>query len=119
MLSWLREKNQNKQALFNVIAPVAFWSYDLRSVKQIPDAALIEAVLLHGNDPLRQRLLRIYSRNRVKRVWERNLVIKGKNFLDLNKKIASNLLHISEPEKYIAKAYSKYNLYARFSSANA
>ncbi len=103
-------------ALARVIAPYAFWSFQPLNSSKISDDKLIEAVLVHGNDPLRKRLLRLFSEDKIKSIWEQKLVIQGCRLHDLNRKIASELLHISNPEDHIQQAYKKYNLYDRFSA---
>jgi hypothetical protein len=119
MLNRLAHKAILKKALQNVIASEAFWSFDINKIESVPDENLIEAVLVHGNDPLRKRLLDIYSKRMVRRIWEKKVVIRGNNYQFLNQKIASDLLKISNPEEYIKQAYSKYNLYDRLSSSHS
>jgi hypothetical protein len=91
-----------------VIAPYAYWSFHVVDPSQISDEKLIEAVLVHGNDPLKKRLLGIFSANKVRSIWEHKLIIQDARLHDLNKKIASELLHISNPESHIRQAYKKY-----------
>ncbi len=109
-------RNKLKIALARVIAPYAFWSYASVNPSEVSDENLIEAVLIHGNDPLKNRLLKIFSKSRVKRVWEQKLVIQDSRLFQLNRKIASELLHLNNPEQHIQQAYKKYNLYDRFSA---
>lgn len=111
-------KNKQKKALLHVIAPLAFWSYDNKKLNQIPDSSLIQAVLIHGNDPLRKRLFNIFPHWKIKKVWEQEIVISGSRYTSLNKKIAADFLRIADPDRYIEEAYSKHNLYDRFSSAH-
>ncbi len=105
-----------KIALARVIAPYAFWPYAPVNPSDISDESLIEAVLIHGNDPLKNRLLQIFSKNKIKDVWEQKLVIQDSRLFQLNRKIASELLQLSNPERHIQQAYKKYNLYDRFSA---
>ncbi len=105
-----------KIALARVIAPYAYWSFQLVDPSKISDDNLIEAVLVHGNDPLKKRLLEIFSADKIRSIWEQKLVIQDSRLHDLNRKIASELLHISNPEYHIQQAYKKYNLYDRFSA---
>jgi hypothetical protein len=112
-------KSSQRKALSNVIAPLAFWSYEKRNLKKVDDSQLIEAVLIHGNDALRKRLFKVYSSKKIQKIWEREIIIRGAHYSELNKKIASQYLNISNPDQYIARAYAKFNLYDRFSSADA
>ena len=108
---------KSKIALGRVIAPLAFWSY--RAIdfeKGIPDELLIEAILVNGNDPLRKRLFKLYKSGEIKNVWKEKVIIQGPRLDFLNQKIAKDFFNIVDPEKYIRRAYSKNNLYARFSS---
>jgi hypothetical protein len=117
MRAWGKYKDLKRKALAKVIAPYAFWSYEpLSDPSKISDEKLIEAVLLHGNDPLRMHLLSLFSKSKIKDIWEQRLIIQGSRIYNVNKRIASNLLHIANPEYYIQQAYKKHNLYDRFSA---
>lgn len=108
---------KSKIALGRVIAPLAFWSYDETSLKnRIPDELLIEAVLVHGNDPLRIRLFKLYKSDEIKIVWKNKLIIQGPRLDFLNQKIAKEYFGIADPKRYIRRVYNTNNLYARFSS---
>ena len=105
-----------KIALGRVMAPLAFWSFEPKEIeKGLPDKVLIEAVLLHGNDPLRKRLLGIFDLSEIKKVWEERLIIQGPRLQILNRKIAKDIFGISDPSEFIRRSYRKHNLYARFS----
>lgn len=110
------DRNKLKIALARVIAPYAFWSYASVNPSEISDENLIEAVLIHGNDPLKNRLFQIFSKSKIRSVWEQKLVIQDSRLFHLNRKIASELLHLNNPEHHIQQAYKKYNLYDRFSA---
>jgi hypothetical protein len=110
------KRNKYKAALARAIVPYAFWSYSSVNASEISDENLIEAVLLHGNNPLKFRLFKIFSENKIRNVWEKKLVIQDSRLHILNRKIASELFHINNPEDHIQQAYKKYNLYDRFSA---
>lgn len=105
-----------KVALARVIAPYAYWSYLPVNPSKIPDEKLIEAVLIYGNDPLKSRLFKLFNEAKIRNVWEQKLVIQDYRLHNINKKIASEFLHLSDPEYHIQQAYKKYNLYDRFSA---
>ena len=105
-----------KIALARVIAPYAFWSFERVNPSEVSDEKLIEAVLIHGNDPLRKRLLKLFNEDKIKDIWERKLIIQGSRLHKVNRKIAQDLLHIPNPQRYIQQAYKKHNLYDRFSA---
>ena len=105
-----------KVALTRVIAPYAFWSYLPMNSPKVSDERLIEAVLIHGNDPLKSRLFRLFNEKKIRDVWEQKLVIQDSRLHDVNRKIASEFLHLANPEYHIEQAYKKYNLYDRFSA---
>jgi len=113
---WWPNRRKLKIALARVIAPKAFWSYSAFNPSEISDESLIEAVLIHGNNPLKNRLFKIYNQNKIKRVWEQRLVIQEPRLHELNKYIASDLFHLNNPELAIQQAYKKYNLYDKFSA---
>jgi hypothetical protein len=115
MVGKIFNRKRVKIALAKVIAPFAFWSYEPVNLSKIPDERLIEAVLLYGNDPLKKHLLSLFSLKKIKSIWEQKLVIQDSRLHDLNRKIASELLHLPNPELHIQQAYKKYNLYDRFS----
>lgn len=108
---------KSKIALGRVIAPLAFWSLkDMDSENKISDELLIEAVLVHGNDPLRRRLFRLFKPSMIKNVWKEKIIIQGPRLDFLNQKIAKDYFGIVDAKKYVRRIYSKINLYARFSS---
>ena len=111
----IADRNKYRAAIVRAIAPYTFWSYSAVDPSEISDENLIEAVLVDGDDPLKSRLFRIFSKNKIRNVWERRLVIQDARLHILNRKIASELLHLNNPEDYIQRAYKKYNLYERFS----
>jgi hypothetical protein len=108
--------HQKKCALIQAIAEKAFWSYAAISPSKISDEKLIEKVLVYGGDQERNDLLSIYSSRKVQRVWEQKLIIQEPRLHHLNRKLAVEYFHISNPEDHISNAYRKYNLYDRFSA---
>lgn len=108
--------SQKKRALVHAIAEKAFWSYPEISPSKVSDGKLIEKVLVHGNDQERNELLSIYPSQKVQKVWERKLIIQEPRLHQLNRKLAVDFFHISNPEDHISNSYRKYNLYDRFSA---
>jgi hypothetical protein len=112
--------NRDKRsALVRAMAKKAFWSYPAMAPSKVPDGKLIEKVLIHGNDEQRKELFSLFPEDKIKRVWERRLIIQEPRLHSLNRKIASSFFHIADPEDHIQRSYQKYNLYARFSAKNA
>ncbi len=107
--------NVKKRALIEAVAKKAFWSYCKITPSKVADGKLIEKVLVHGDDAQRFALLELFPVEKIQKVWERQLIIQEPRLHDLNRKIASSLFHISNPEEHISKSYKKYNLYDRFS----
>lgn len=107
--------HESKRALFEAIAKKAFWSYEKIVPTSVSDGKLIEKVLIYGDDALRIELLRIFPLDKIKRVWERKLIIQEPRLHDLNARLASSYFHISDPESHIRESYKKYNLHDRFS----
>jgi hypothetical protein len=112
----IADKNKYKTAIARAIAPYAFGSYSSVNPSEISDDNLIEAVLIHGNDSLKNRLFRIFSENKIRNAWEKRLVIQDSRLHILNRKIATELFHLNNPEDHIQRAYKKYNIYDRFSA---
>ncbi|MFZ6013296.1 MAG: hypothetical protein ACOYXT_23345 [Bacteroidota bacterium] len=116
MLKQELHRRKIKAALARVIAPYAYWSYAPIDPFEISDENLIEAVLIHGNDPLKYRLFKLFSKQKIRRVWEQKLIIQDSRLHGLNRKIATEWFHLRNPEHHIQQAYKKYNLYDRFSA---
>ncbi len=112
----LINRELKKMALAKEISPYAHWSYASIDLSDISDENLIEAVLLHGKDPLKRRLFDIYKKDIVKRIWRERLIIQGGRLNNVNQHIASELFQLKNPSDYIQRAYKKHNLYERFSS---
>lgn len=108
-----------RKALVSAMAKKAFWSYPAVAPSKVPDGKLIEKVLIHGNDEQRKELFTLFPAEKIKRVWERRLIIQEPRLHSLNRKIASSFFHIADPEDHIQRSYQKHNLYARFSAKNA
>jgi len=110
---------QKRRSLVEAIAGKAFWSYPKVAPSKVPDGKLIEKVLVYGDDNERQALLDLFPIEKIKKVWERKLIIQEPRLHDFNRQIASSFFHIPNPEAHIQKSYKKYNLYDRFSAKDA
>lgn len=108
-----------RRALVNAMAQKAFWSYGKIAPSKVADGKLIEKVLIHGDDEQRGALFDLFPLDKIRRIWEKRLIIQEPRLHQLNRKLASVFFHISDPEEHISKSYKKYNLYDRFSAKNA
>lgn len=108
-----------KRELVRSIARNAFWSYPEVAPSKVPDSKLIEKVLIYGDDRQRKELLNIFPVEKVRRIWEQNLIIQEPRLSDLNRRLAIELFRIPDPEEHIKRSYQKYNLYDRFSVKNS
>jgi hypothetical protein len=113
------DRNDQRRSLVEAIAKKAFWSYQNIAPSKVPDGKLIEKVLIHGSDEQRKQLFALFPADKIKRVWERRIIIQEPRLHELNRKIASSFFHISDPDDHIRRSYQKYNLYDRFSAKNA
>ena len=107
-----------KRALVQGILRSAFWSYDKILPSKVSDGKLIEKILLYGDEERRRELFQLFPAEKIKRIWEQKLIIQEPRLHDLNRRIASSLFHISDPEAYILRSYQKHNLYDRYRFLN-
>lgn len=81
----------------------AFWSYDLSSHEDIPDAELIEKCFMLLDMEDIDRMFEIYPRKFIFNIWKERMAIQGDYLLRLNIMIAMYYFDIKEPEKFIAR----------------
>lgn len=81
----------------------AFWSYDIKSIDEIPDDEVIEKsfIVLDMDDI--DMMFEIYPRKQIQRVWRERMAIQGEYMKMLNVMIAMYYFGIRNPEKYLAR----------------
>ncbi|GAB1415570.1 hypothetical protein MASR2M117_09760 [Paludibacter sp.] len=101
--------NQLKSILFDKLKDVnAFWSFNAKSINNIPDEILIEKTLIHLDMDDINLLFKMYSSYTIKKVWRNRLVIQGDYYRSLNKLIAGVYFDIKNPEKYINRVINEH-----------
>ena len=79
----------------------AFWSYDVGSIKDVPDDILVELVIMHLDLDDIDKLFIIYPYQFVKNAWIQNVVPLGDRYYVLNKFIAWWYFHMKKPGAYV------------------
>ena len=90
--SYLMEKLRQEHCL---------WSYDIDSVRDMPDDMLIELVMLYLDINEINLLFRIFSYKKMKRAWIENLVAQGERYYNLNYFFAWYYFHAKRPRCYV------------------
>ena len=87
-----------------------FWSYDPKSVtfRNLTDDMLIYKTLVHLDIEEINLLFKIYGKEKIQEVWERELAIQGDYYRRLNKFLAYIYFDITEPEKYLKKIQRRH-----------
>lgn len=91
----------------------AFWSYNVESIKDVPDNLLVELVMLHLDLDDIDKLFELYSFKKVKNAWIRNLVAQGERYYILNRFLAWYYFHVKRPGPYV-KAMATRELNKKF-----
>jgi hypothetical protein len=79
----------------------AFWSYDHKSIKDVPDDILVELVMLHLDLDDIDKLFELYSPKQIKRMWIENVVALGERYYVLNRFLAWYYFHVKRPGAYV------------------
>lgn len=86
----------------------SMWSYDEKSIDQIPDDVLIEKTLVHLDMPEIKILFDIFPKSKIKKVWREQLVPRGDYFRTLNRFFAWYLFDIKKPDAYLKSMETRY-----------
>ena len=81
----------------------AFWSYEPSSVtvNTTPDDLLIEKVLLHLDIDEINTLFAIYPKQRIQKVWEKQMCVHEPRYHNLNVWLAYIYFDINDPQQHI------------------
>ena len=85
-----------------------FWSYQEDTITNIPDDILIEKTLLHLDLEEINKLFKIYSAKKIKRVWLDYLVPQEEYLNTLNRFIAWYYFKIKYPDRYIKSMITRH-----------
>lgn len=80
---------------------IAFWSYNVDAIKDVPDDILIELVMLHLDLDDIDKLFELYPHGVVKKYWIENVVAQGEMFYVLNKFFAWYYFGMKKPGAYV------------------
>jgi len=79
----------------------AFWSYDVTSVKVMPDESLIEQTLLHLDIDELLLLFQLFPKKMIKRVWVNKIVPLEPTYHGLNRLYAFMFFNIKHPDRFL------------------
>ena len=79
----------------------AFWSYQVDSIKDVPDDILVELVMLHLDLDDIDMLFQLYPFPFVKKAWIENVVAQGERYYVLNRFFAWFYFGIKKPGAYV------------------
>lgn len=77
------------------------WSYDQRSIKDIPNDILIELVMLYLDIDDIDLLFQLFPYKEIKQAWLTNCVAQGERFYNLNVFFAWYYFHVKNPRSYV------------------
>jgi hypothetical protein len=100
MLANAEQREVLKQSLIEKVGPWAFQSFSKDKWKDAPDRLIIEGVLLQAKPVVRYELLKIYSLQQIKDVWDKYVVIQ-KLHDHSNLWAAENLFQSRNPYRYV------------------
>lgn len=78
----------------------AFWSYDMSSVKDVPDDILVELVMRYLDVDEISMLFRLYTKKAIKQAWIENLVPDERCY-QMNRFFAWYYFGIKTPGRYV------------------
>lgn len=86
----------------------AFWSYNVDTIKDVPDSILVELVFLHLDLDDIDKLFEIYSSRFIKKAWIENVVPLGDRYYVLNKFFAWYYFHVKRPGAYVKSMETRH-----------
>lgn len=96
------------QLLNSLKAQNCFWSYDTSKIQDVPDDMLIEKVLIHLDLPDIDRLIALYGKNHVKRVFRERLIPQEDYLYTLNRFLAWYYFDIKRPDQYLHQQATRH-----------
>lgn len=90
-----------KQLIRKLKKENAFWSYDVDSIKDVPDGLLVELVMLHLDIEDINKLFELFPYKQVKKAWIENVVAQGERYYVLNKFFAWYYFGMKKPGAYV------------------
>ena len=84
------------------------WSFNEKTIKDIPDDILIELVMIHLDLDDIDKLFQIYNFKEMKKVWLQNIVAQGDIYYQLNVFFAWYYFHIKKPQAYVKSMSTRF-----------
>lgn len=84
------------------------WSYNTESIQDIPDDIVIEKTLIHLDLPEIDLLFKLYSFQRIKKVWVDSIIPQQEYLYTLNRFLAWYYFKIKRPDSYIKAMGTRY-----------
>lgn len=96
--------NMLKQSLLEKLKEQhVFWSYQAQNIQDISDDVLIEKVLIHLDIFEILELKKVYSKNKIRKVWQENLVTQEPYYHNLNSYFAWFLFGIKNYNLFLKR----------------
>lgn len=96
------------QLLDTLKAQNCLWSYDSSRLQDIADDILIEKALIYLDLPDIDRLIALYGKNRVKRVFRERLVPQEEYLHTLNRFLAWYYFNVKRPDTYLRQQATRH-----------
>ena len=91
------------------------WSYENKSIQDIPNDVLVELVMLYLDIDEIDLLFSLFDYKTVKKFWIENIVVQGERYYNLNIFFAWYYFHAKQPRSYV-KAMETRQLNKRLSA---
>ena len=85
-----------------------FWSFNVASIKDVPDDILIEKTLIYLDIEEINQLFLIYPFQKIKQVWREEMVPQGQYLYTLNRFLAWYYFKIKHPDSYLKAMQTKH-----------
>lgn len=100
---------KEKQAILDkLIEENAFWSYDIKRETPVPDEILIAESLIHLDIPDINKVIELFGKKKVKRVWLDHIVIQGDYYKELNRLLSWMYFDIKKPDIYLKSMLTRH-----------
>ncbi len=102
------DKSSKEELSRKLIESNRFWSNEIHIGDDIPDDILIEKSLIYLDIYDINKLFKLYSQSKIKKVWLNRLVVQGDYYNKLNRLIAWMYFDIKNPDKYIKRVVNEH-----------
>lgn len=99
---------EKQQILDKLIEEKAFWSYDMKGEISVPDDVLIAESLIRLDIPEINKVIKLFGKKKVKKVWLEQLVIQGDYYGELNRFLSWMYFDIKNPKAYLKSMLTRH-----------